>query len=122
MIHGQTVYLFDFAGEFIQKYVNVKFASEKLNIPECVIRSAINRHSLVQNRFYFSYSKDLIMNIGQNPLFTEIRLCNDDTEVQESIEELEIRRIVDKRYNDWIKRWNSIIECVRKYKEYDNQL
>jgi hypothetical protein len=82
MKHGQTVYLFDFAGEFIQKYVNVKFASEELNISEYTIRCAIQRNSIVQNRFYFSFSKDLIMNTGQNPLFTDIKLYNDDNEMR----------------------------------------
>jgi len=116
-IKGKTVYLFDFTGEFIQKYVDVKFASSKLNIPVFHIRAAIVRNNIVQNRFYFSYSKDVIIKKAQNPLFTEIKLYNEDAD-DESVQQLEFKRINNIRLNEWLIRWNRVLKSVRKYNEF----
>lgn len=58
-LNNKAVIQYDINMNVIKEYYSAKIASKELNIKYGTIASAIAKHSLVQNKFYFSYYSNI---------------------------------------------------------------
>lgn len=115
--NNKPVYLFDFTGEPMGRFADIKHLAKKIRRSESSVSTGLKRCGLVDSRFLVSYSDEVVVPyIMSNPMFSNIRVPMEIESISD--EDAVINRHIDQEFKNLRSNWQDVLATVRSNKEY----